>query len=597
MLFEEESVGSDIMEVITSGLYDGNLNCLREYVQNGVDAKAANIRIDFENDGNDLVIRDDGNGMDRDELNSAFHVGKSNKGEDEVGWRGIGIWSGVPACRRIVVITKKRGCSKLRVQVNCDRLREQMGTNDPVTVVLTKSTGEIEILPLGTDEDNDSHFTEIRLESILRTQKHIFLKKEIYEHLARTIPAPLNYDVFEPAQEIDNRLERAGVRFSSIRVTSCGDIVFRPPTTSEPFFDDITWKEFKVDDRVVAIGWFLTTDKNAIVKGPNSGIFFKKKGFTIGDSALVIKQASVIYNAWQYGEIHILAKELVENAPRNNFEYNNDTIELFLDQVGDFVTQLQEMNRYQSGRMAPSLLNKAKKDLEKGDLNGARVKRDNIAKKLARTQSYPKDEALQEMRSVIDSTAAKHVEELDRLLNGESLKRDEATPPKTPDSVDLAKAYLQQVLNSAHPEIKKELRKRNSSGKEEFAMMSTTALKNILQRKTGLTTNEINELTREAYDWDAVNGKNGRDPLLTMAGPLDGLKKDCNAAKRNRRFGVLAYAVFDLMDNMSKHNSGKPEYAWFEGASEEEKYYLRADLYMMLDFVCRVVEKSKPFKP
>jgi len=45
MKYENMFVGSRLMETITSGLYDGNLNCLREYVQNSIDSHAKNRNI------------------------------------------------------------------------------------------------------------------------------------------------------------------------------------------------------------------------------------------------------------------------------------------------------------------------------------------------------------------------------------------------------------------------------------------------------------------------------------------------------------------------------------------------------------------------
>jgi len=66
------------------------------------------IEISFENGTSNLVIRDNGSGMDREELIHSLGIGVSNKSEEDIGWRGVGIWSGVPVCRRIVIITKKK---------------------------------------------------------------------------------------------------------------------------------------------------------------------------------------------------------------------------------------------------------------------------------------------------------------------------------------------------------------------------------------------------------------------------------------------------------------------------------------------------------
>ena len=65
--FTDEAFGAKLLEAITAGLYDGNLNCLREYVQNSIDSKAKRIDVYFENKST-LVIKDNGEGMNREKL-------------------------------------------------------------------------------------------------------------------------------------------------------------------------------------------------------------------------------------------------------------------------------------------------------------------------------------------------------------------------------------------------------------------------------------------------------------------------------------------------------------------------------------------------
>lgn len=108
MKYNNIFIGSRLMETITSGLYDGNLNCIREYIQNSIDSKANHIDIFFDNGISDLIIKDDGSGMNKSELENSLGIGTSSKSDENIGWRGIGIWSGVPVSKRIVIITKKR---------------------------------------------------------------------------------------------------------------------------------------------------------------------------------------------------------------------------------------------------------------------------------------------------------------------------------------------------------------------------------------------------------------------------------------------------------------------------------------------------------
>jgi DNA mismatch repair ATPase MutL len=65
VLFTDEAFGAKLLEAITAGLYDGNLNCLREYVQNCIDSEADKANIFFENRQTVLAIEDNGCGMNK----------------------------------------------------------------------------------------------------------------------------------------------------------------------------------------------------------------------------------------------------------------------------------------------------------------------------------------------------------------------------------------------------------------------------------------------------------------------------------------------------------------------------------------------------
>jgi len=110
--------------------------------------------------------------MDREELIHSLGIGVSNKSEEDIGWRGVGIWSGVPVCRRIVIITKKKENSKYRIEINNDLIRNESLSNKSILEILSNATGEIEDLSLGNNESyEDDHFTIIRLESIIAHSK------------------------------------------------------------------------------------------------------------------------------------------------------------------------------------------------------------------------------------------------------------------------------------------------------------------------------------------------------------------------------------------------------------------------------------------
>lgn len=590
MKFTDKAIGSKVLEAITSGLYDGNLNCLREYVQNSIDSKAENIKICFENMNQNLIILDDGSGMSKEDLVVALGIGISPKTEDEVGWRGIGIWSGVPSCKKIVIITKKRNDKKYRIEIDNEILRSEYESDKPILETLSKATGEIEELELYEDESfEEDHFTKVSLESILPTQKSIFSKKDIIIYLSGALPVPFDKEHFSFAVEIDNWLKEKGVVFPTTNIEFCGKKINRPPSKSSLFFSNVIKKEFKIENDLIAIGWSLVCKDNKELKKPNRGIYFKKKGFTIGDDNLVRKQFDGAYNQWQYGEIHIVSKELRENAPRNSFKYNSSIVDPFLKVVRDYIGQLQMQNRYQSDRNVSSDIEKAKDYLNKGNSVEAKKLLVKINKRLATPRAFPKDPSLQSMKAVLDNISKKNKIEVAKIeVKIKSLK---------PEIIRMKKEQLEATVNNLPQLVKESIKRASKNGLLYPEISVTDIIKTILKNKTGLSSNEIIILSKAAYGW--------KDVISTSTHPLlliDPAEKTATnererdfAIRRNRHFGVMILNIHDLFVNLCKHKTGTDSFQWFEGSSEVEKYEILTGMYAVIGLIYKLIEKSENY--
>jgi hypothetical protein len=579
--FTDEAFGAKLLEAITAGLYDGNKNCLREYVQNCIDSGAKKIDIHFENSRTVLVIDDNGCGMDKKELEKALHLGMSDKPSTAVGWRGIGIWSGVPTCRRIVIITKKCNHPKLRVQIDADELRQKYTSNVPATKVLTDVTGDIGELELGSDESKaNSHFTTIRLEEILPNQRSIFTEKDVQEYLSTTVPAPFNVEKFALGKEINRKLSENHVKISDTPIFFEKQRIFRPPFKNDIFFEKIIDKKFTVKGETVAFGWLLSSKENRKLDPQNRGVFFKKKGFTIGDANLVAKLHTGNYSQWQYGEIHIIADSLKENAPRNNFEANNDLIDPFYDEVGEFVGQLQLMNQYQSEYVVTRAIDQAKKQVEIGELKPAQEKIRYLKKKLQGKRSFPKEPALQEMKKIIDARTSADKTSMETL---EKTIREEIKEQPS-DIIKEKTDRFMEFIKTSHPDLKKHLEKTTKKGKMELNIDAMETIRKLLRQKTGLGLDKILDLSKKAYGWKEV--AKGDNPILLLS-----------KEHRDRFFGVMIYALDDMFVNTTKHEKGLPSFAFYESMTEEEKLDTIIEFYMTQDLILRLIQKSQPIRP
>lgn len=593
MEFNSDAIGGRLMESITSGLYGNNVNCLREYIQNSIDSGAKNIDVSFEN-GTDLIIHDDGSGMSEEKLEKSLRVGISDKTKEDVGWRGIGIWSGVPVCKRIVIITKERNNDKLRLEINNDELRKGMNGNKPLLEVLKSAIGDIEHKQLGKDElsENDN-FTIVRLESILQQHKRMFNEDEICDYLARAVPVPFNEEQFSFATEINEWLSEKGVKYPLVNITYQKDKhIFRHLLKNDTYHNHLVKKEFKMNDKLIAVLWSLQGNANKKLHPPDGGIYFKKKGFTIGNERLPLKLYSGTYSQWQYGEIHIISNDVKENSARDDFEYDNDDkysfdTYSFMENVGKYIGEFRKLDQYQSKikRVHKDLVN-----LQKSFADGTitKLKKDKLESEIEdKKPAFPLESSFQGLQQLIDNKL--------NQIDITPISIAKKSPVKS-NEVKTEKEQFDELVETLPSELQSSLKRMTKTGQLHPEISVTDAIRDLLKQKTGLNINEMIELSKDAYGWDAVSFKEGQNPVLTIVPNLKGNKKS-REAKRNRHLGVMIYIVHDLFVNMYKHERGTDSARWFEDASVEEKYAIRKEMYAVIGLIYRLIEKSEKYQP
>ncbi len=124
--FQKEDIGAEILPILTTGLYRNALDTLREYIQNSIDAKATKIELVVDPDV--VSIRDDGAGMIEASARRAIRLGISEKSPlDNVGFRGIGIYSALNLCDQLVMHTRaRRQKTGYMLQFEFKRMRDEL---------------------------------------------------------------------------------------------------------------------------------------------------------------------------------------------------------------------------------------------------------------------------------------------------------------------------------------------------------------------------------------------------------------------------------------------------------------------------------------
>ncbi len=635
MKFSEESIGARIIQAITEGLYDGNLNCIREYIQNGVDAGAKNISVVFENEKT-LVIEDDGNGMDKEELINALSIGKSSKNESNIGWRGIGIWSGVAVSKKLQIITKKRNSPKFLISIDCDNLRNIYLGDFSAIEVLSQTTSEISELDLSNDESyEESHYTIIRLESILRTLINVYNNQKIKDYLIETVPASINESKFSNAHKINEWLKNNQVTIPDVSITYNKEKIFRPPTDESLFFKDaiICRKFYYPQDNetgeLLAVAWFISSKDSVALPKPNGGIYFRKKGFTIGDRDFVKNLANGSYHFWQYGEIHIVSSQIKENTARNNFEYNYPHIEDFLNQIGQFILKLENINRYNSTKNQYKKAIKLKSDYEKGLIDSDKYdsEKRKIIRKMDSTRHFPEGLNAEALKNKIDGNQQKaqdllldqniHRQETitssssDEKQSGHDVgKKEEAdireekegnngvfSPNEEPETYLSDIEYIRLLRSTINPETRASFQRFNKKSQREWAISITDILKAELQKRTNLTEDSMNELSKAAFGWKKI--ENSEKPPILILDPENIGKKNHNPPSntyRNQRLGLAIYTCEDMVRNLYIHEQGQQSFKWYESLTLKEKERITVQVQATIDLLLHILSHTQKYE-
>jgi hypothetical protein len=169
----------DRSHLITIGekLYARSMELVRELVNNSYDADATAVEVDVRED--EIVVQDDGAGMDRGGLLTYFQVGATDKklhplspryGRDRIGQFGIGKFATLAACRRFEVFTRK---DRFSAKVVFDRDDWEQGEGEWV-------------LPLELDPEpgRRQDGTTVRLAKLTRRLDPI----EVREFLVESVP-------------------------------------------------------------------------------------------------------------------------------------------------------------------------------------------------------------------------------------------------------------------------------------------------------------------------------------------------------------------------------------------------------------------------
>jgi len=346
-LYGENTFKANILENLTTGMYQDSKVIYREYIQNACDSvdmavhshvlpdlKAGKIEIWIDRDTRTITIEDNGTGIPSTEfITMLTTIGGSLKQFDQnKGFRGMGRLCGLGYCTKLVFTSSAKGEKKESI-LTCDALTMRNMINDHNTH--DKDYTALEVLRATTEFDTrnttemDSHFFKVELIGISEDNKDLLDKPQVKDYLAFVAPVPYR-NKFEPMRsKIRNHAISLGQAIDEYNVTFDGETVYKEYTSlvstskGDDEITDVDFYDFKDENgNLIAWLWFGLTKFQAVLKKDNKqrGLRLRKENIQVGNEDALQKLFTEDRGQHYFvGEVFAVDKGLVPNSQRDYF--------------------------------------------------------------------------------------------------------------------------------------------------------------------------------------------------------------------------------------------------------------------------------------
>jgi len=368
-------VGAQVLESLTSGMYDNPLMIYREYVQNSADAidaavvagsmqpDAGRIAVRISGKDRSVTIEDNGCGVSpEDALHVLADIGNSAKdGHAQRGFRGIGRLGGIGYCDLLRFETRTARDERVAV-VEWDgaSLRDVLAANVPSFSLEEAVQRTCTAKYRAASKTEPAHFFRVTLMNVRPFHDNVLMDvKSVRHYLSQVAPVPYDAGKFSPTEKVARHL-RAVNGFRTYKVVVNGQPVYRLyadevaiSASKAVTIDDVELFEFRTEGgECLARGWYAKMQlRGALPKGLGvRGIRVRQGNIQVGDERLLADCfGEPRFASWHIGEVHAVNGHLRPNARRDGFEQSRH-YERFLQQAYALGRHLTRMCRRPAGQ-------------------------------------------------------------------------------------------------------------------------------------------------------------------------------------------------------------------------------------------------------
>ncbi len=402
MKLSKFDIGAEIIAILTRGMYQDPRDALREYIQNGVDAHAENIKVKIRQDS--IVIEDDGSGMEYPIMRKALRIGVSDKqpGKD-VGFMGIGIYSSFHLCDMLAVYSRVDGKLPCKLEIDFKTMREILAdqrelrlqekiTSEDLIDLQSLLEKAIFLSDEGIIEMNEFPGTGTRVE-LTGLAPHFYEEltdfEKVTDYLRDVVPLHFDKNRFTYGQKIEEEItkicQKSNTRFElvniEIQVNNRKEKLFRP-YRDDHFYNsqpqEPVFKEIKENGRLLGVTWgCLNSARKKIAEKKLRGFLLKKQGFAIGTRESVVQHFGSRTHFDRYiGEIIVTYPGLLPNSSRDDLELTPMRTSFYKNLVKIASELVEISNNFQEQTKARDTIGTSKEKLKEINASFNRYEKD-----------------------------------------------------------------------------------------------------------------------------------------------------------------------------------------------------------------------------
>ncbi len=467
------TVGKNILDNLTTGMYSDSKVIYREYIQNACDqidiALASGILSSNERGMVDIYIdpskryisiKDNATGVKSDEfIENVGDIANSNKeiGKNK-GFRGIGRLCGLAYCKTLKFTTSYAG-EKVKSIMTCDaqKMRAMLIENKKYTL---DEIWDVIVSYSVAPEEETKHYFEVELFDINKENTDLLNESNVKNYLSFIAPVPYK-NTFYLRKEIYNYAENIGYVIDEYDIYVNGSQIFKEYTTklkeamgaSSRNYDEISkleFKDFRSDSgELIAWMWFGVSRFEKQIPKINAmrGLRVRSANIQLGgDDVLQDLFKENRGNYYFVGEVFAVDKNLIPNSQRDYFN-ENETRVLFEDLLrvyfydvlhklyyeanrlkNDFKRQeeyLTKVSEYQKKENEGGFVSEDEKTKLQFDIDKAKKAADDARKRLDKACGADSDSPLFEIRKTIEAKYKSGIDSLKQKIESQDNSEEE----------------------------------------------------------------------------------------------------------------------------------------------------------------------------